>query len=68
MRIQFLSYTYLESPHQVDMKNVVKSTKHFLGYFYTPETHSDFLCGAEIDAQRFDYKGGLKQTGSKFVV
>ena len=26
------------------------------------------VCGAEIDAQRFDYKGGLKQTGSKFVV
>ena len=27
-----------------------------------------FLCGAEIDAQCFDYKGGLKQTGSKFVM
>ena len=29
---------------------------------------SHILCGAEIDAQRFDYKGGLKQTGSIFVV
>ena len=30
----------LESPHQVDMKNIVKSCKHFFGYFNTLETHS----------------------------
>ena len=33
-------YIFLESPHLVDMKNVVKSSKHFFGYFNTLETHS----------------------------
>ena len=37
--IQFLSY-FFESPHQVDMKNIVKSSKHFFGYFNTLKTHS----------------------------
>ena len=32
---------FLESPHQLDMKNVVKSSKHFFWYFNTLETHSD---------------------------
>ena len=31
---------FLESPHQEEMKNVVKSSKHFFGYFNTLETHS----------------------------
>ena len=31
----------MESPHQVEMKDVVKSSKYFLGYFNTLETHSD---------------------------
>ena len=35
-----ISFTFLESPHQVDMKNVVKSSKHFFGYFNTLETHT----------------------------
>ena len=39
VRIQFISY-FLESPHQVEIKNVVKSSKHFFGYFNTLETHS----------------------------
>jgi hypothetical protein len=34
-----ISFIFLESPHQVDMKNVVKSSKHFFGYFNTLETH-----------------------------
>ena len=38
-----ISFIFLESPHQVDMKNVVKSSKHFFGYFNTLETHSDYL-------------------------
>ena len=33
-----ISSIFLESPHQVDMKNVVKSSKHFFGYFNTLET------------------------------
>ena len=33
-----ISLTFLESPHQVDMKNVVKSSKHFFGYFNSLET------------------------------
>ena len=36
-----ISFIFLESPHQVDMKNVVKSSKHFFGYFNTLETHSE---------------------------
>ena len=39
MRIKFLSYFWI-SPYQVDLKNVVKSFKHFFGYFNTVETHS----------------------------
>ena len=35
-----ISFIFLESPYQVDMKNVVKSSKHFFGYFNTLETHS----------------------------
>ena len=34
-----ISSIFLESPHQVDMKNVFKSSKHFFGYFNTLETH-----------------------------
>ena len=33
-----ISFIFLESPHQVDMKNVVKYSKHFFGYFNTLET------------------------------
>ena len=32
---------FLESPHQVDMKNVVKCYKHFFGYFNALKTHSE---------------------------
>jgi hypothetical protein len=35
-----ISFIFLESPHQVDMRNVVKSSKHFFAYFNTQETHS----------------------------
>ena len=35
-----ISFMFLESPHQVDMKNAVKSFKHFFGYFDTLETHN----------------------------
>ena len=38
-----ISSIFLESPHQVDMKNVVKSSKQFFGYFNTLETHSEIL-------------------------
>ena len=36
-----VSFISLKSPHQVDMRNVVKSSKHFFGYFNTLETHSE---------------------------
>ena len=36
-----ISFIFLESPHQVDMNNVVKFSKHFFGYFDTLETHSE---------------------------
>ena len=35
-----ISSIFLESPHQVDMKNVVKFSKRFFGCFNTLETHS----------------------------
>ena len=35
------SFIFFESPHQVDMKNVVRSSNHFFGYFNTLETHSE---------------------------
>ena len=34
-----ISCIFLESPHQVDMKNVLKCYKHFFGYFYALKTH-----------------------------
>ena len=37
-----ISFIFLESPHQVDMKNIVKSSKHFFGYFNALETHSGY--------------------------
>ena len=30
-----ISFTFLESTHQVDTKNIAKSSEHFLGYFNT---------------------------------
>ena len=36
-----ISSIFLESPHQIDMKNVVKSSKHFFGYCNTLENHSE---------------------------
>ena len=38
-----ISCIFLESPHQVDMKHVVKSSKHVFGYFKTLETHRENL-------------------------
>ena len=35
-----ISFIFSESPHQVDMNNVVKSSNYFFGYFNTLETHS----------------------------
>ena len=40
-----ISSIFLESPHQVDMKNVVKSSKHFLGYFNTLENSQCLVIG-----------------------
>ena len=36
-----ISFIFLESPPQVGMKDVFKSSKHFFGYFNTIETHSE---------------------------
>ena len=35
-----ISFIFLDSPHQVDMKNVVKCEKHFFGYFNALKTLS----------------------------
>ena len=36
-----ISLIFLESPHQVEKKNVVKFSKHIFGYFNTLETNSE---------------------------
>ena len=36
-----ISFISLESPYRVDMKNVIKSSKHFFGYFNNLVTHSE---------------------------
>ena len=41
MRKNSISFIFLEFPHQEDMKNIVKSSKHFFGYFNTLGTHSE---------------------------
>ena len=37
--ITALRHIFLESPHQVDMKNIAKCYKHFFGYFNALKTH-----------------------------
>ena len=43
-----ISYVFLESPHQVHMKNVVKCYKHFFGYFNALKTHCDAALNLRI--------------------
>ena len=43
VQIQFLSYFWNPLIKYLDMKNVVKSSKYFFGYFNTLETHSEVL-------------------------
>ena len=38
-----ISFIFLESPHQADVKNVIKSYKHFFGYFNTLKTRCNQL-------------------------
>ena len=38
-----ISCIFLESPHQVDMKNIVKRYKHFSCYFNALKTHCALL-------------------------
>ena len=51
-----ISLIFLESSHQVDMKNVVKCQKHFFGYFNALRTHGVHT------ALNFN----MKKTGSSF--
>ena len=41
-----ISCIFLESPHQVDMKSIVKCWKDFLWYFSTLKTYRDLLWGS----------------------
>ena len=43
-----ISSIFLESPHQVDMKFFVKSSKHFFVNFNTLETHSAIIIVGQI--------------------
>ena len=56
-----ISSIFLESTHQVEMKNVVK---HFFGYFNTLETHSDVaLLKRPINTQFKLYEYNVDQPG-----
>ena len=44
-----ISFIFLESTHQVDMKNVAKTFKHIFGYFNALETHSEIFHLRELD-------------------
>ena len=45
-----ISFIFLESPHQVGMKNLVKCYKHFFGYFNALKTHGDCIKSEHIGA------------------
>ena len=49
-----ISCIFLESPHQVDMKNVVKCHKHFFGYFNALKTHCDYSSTTSYHTQVVD--------------
>ena len=51
-----ISFIFLELLHQVDMKNVVESSKHFFGYFNTLETHNE-IEGTLIFRNLLDLQG-----------
>ena len=48
-------FIFLESPHQVYMNNVVKSSKRFFGYFNTIETHSEQCIGSGLESKNVQY-------------
>ena len=52
-----ISFIFLKSSHQVDMKKVVKCQKHFFGYFNALRTHGVHT------ALNFN----MKKTGSIFL-
>ena len=43
-----ISFIFLESPHQVDMKNMVKCQKHFFGYFNALKTQGEKFRSSEV--------------------
>ena len=51
-----ISFIFLESPTQVDMKNVNQFFKHFFWYFNTLETHSVILSRRLKTATSYNYK------------
>ena len=51
-----ISFIFLESPHQVDMKNVVKCWKDFLSYFTTLETYR-----VQIQKRRSNWTGKRRE-------
>jgi hypothetical protein len=58
-----ISSIFLEYPHQVNMKNVVKSSKNFFGYFNTLETHSEIRASQILDPiqNHLSFKFGVSQ-------
>ena len=60
-----ISFIFLESPHQVDMKNVVKCWIHFFGYFNALKTHG-VIEGSFFECQKFRVRENrCHQTQSK---
>ena len=56
-----ISFIFLESPHQVDMKNVVKCYKHFFGYFNALKTHGDLVVHSAAEIKEGQFSLNLKR-------
>ena len=62
-----IAFIFLKSPHQSDMKNVFKSSKHFLGYFNTLETRSeDMLLNTRLNLKLAEKKVAFMSVSSHF--
>ena len=62
LRENSIPFIFLESPHQVGMKNVVKCWKDFLYYFTTLETYCVKLLIDNIFTERLSWKLPLALT------
>ena len=56
-----ISSIFLESPHQVDMKILVKRYKHFFGYFIALKTHGELAINLKLHCKCLQEIAGTLQ-------